>query len=100
MNLKDTDHEWPFADPKNVAVFTSTQIMRHGQPILYVTHDEEDGAWQFHAGAPSVPTADAMIVALEEVVNLDPTICQLADLPYGWFAERDTARSPWKREKI
>ena len=32
-----------------------------------------------------------MIVALSEMVEHDPTICELADLPCGWCADRDVA---------
>ena len=39
--------DWPFDDPKNVATFTVHQIARDRNPILRVTHDSEDGAWQF-----------------------------------------------------
>ena len=49
--------------PKNVAVFTTRQVVHDGQPILWVTHDEDDGAWQFHTGG-SADEADAMIVGL------------------------------------
>ncbi len=96
MKSSSQNQDWPFADPKNVAVFTTTQILRSGQPILRVSHDEEDGAWQFHTGAAQVETKDLMIVALEEIVEHDRSICELADLPFGWFAERDGIGDSWK----
>jgi hypothetical protein len=99
MKAKSTKDDWPFADPKNVAVFTTTHIMRLGKPILYVSHDDEDGAWQFHTSAPHVSVRDAMIVALKEMVEHDATICELADLPCGWFAERDAIGGPWRRAR-
>ena len=92
-----TEKGWPFADPKNVAVFTTTQVLRLRHPILHVSHDADDGAWQFHSGASQVSADDAMIVALEEIVEHDPSICELADLPCGWFAERDSVGSAWRR---
>jgi hypothetical protein len=95
VKIESTD--WPFADPKNVAVFTTTHVLRRGQPILYVSHDEEDGAWQFHTGAEQLSADDAMIVSLEEMVEHDPTILELADLPCGWYAERDSVGSSWRR---
>ena len=99
VKSQSTKDEWPFAEPKNVAVFTTTQVMRLRQPVLHVSHDDEDGAWQFHTGAQQVSAGDAMIVALSEMVEHDPTICELADLPCGWFAERESIGSPWKREQ-
>lgn len=95
MNKFQAD-DWPFADPQNVAVFTRKQVMRHGQPIVYVTHDEEDGAWQFHSDG-DCSDEDAMIVALSSVLRLDPTIAELADLPFGWTAWRPNADAPWQR---
>jgi len=92
-------YHWPFADPRNVAVFTTTHVVRGRKPILHVSHDAEDGAWQFHSDSPTASAADILVVALEEMVDYDPTICDLADLPCGWIAERDKLGSPWKKAK-
>ena len=96
MKTQHTKDEWPFADPKNIVVFTTTQILRLGQPILYVSHDEDDGAWQFHTGE-QVSDEDAMVVTLSEMVEHDQSICELADLPFEWIAERERVGSPWRR---
>lgn len=87
---------WPFADPPNVAVFTTTAIVKGGRPILRVTHDAADGAWQFHTGL-GAEAGDAMIVALREIVRLDPSVASLSDLPYGWVATREDLAAEWKR---
>jgi hypothetical protein len=97
MKAQSIEDDWPFRDPRNVAVFTTAQVFRLRQPILHVSHDDDDGAWQFHTGAQQVSAEDAMVVALREVVAHDPSICELADLPCGWFAERDSIGSPWRR---
>jgi hypothetical protein len=97
MSTDNTKSDWPFADPKNVAVFTTTTIVRRGHPVLYVSHDDDDGAWQFHSGAEHVSIRDAMIVSLSEMVERDTTLCELADLPCGWIAERDGIGGPWRR---
>ena len=88
--------DWPFEDPPNVAVFTTTAVVKGGIPILRVTHDDDDGAWQFHTGH-NVDAGDAMIVALREVVRLDPSVKSLADLPYGWIAVRESVAAEWRR---
>ena len=36
-----------FVDDLNTAVFTTKFILESQSPIMYVYHDEEDGAWQF-----------------------------------------------------
>ena len=91
--------QWPFEDPKNVAAFTVREIVEGDSPILLVTHDEDDGAWQFLTGS-TVSTSDMMIVGLGKMVEADPTLRQLADLPLGWRAVRDGPDKPWKREPI
>jgi hypothetical protein len=87
---------WPFEDPENVAVITVRQIVDLGQSILYVTHDAEDGCWQFLTGG-QVTEEDAMVVSLKNMCKLDPTLYQLANLPMGWIAERDSVDQPWVR---
>ena len=92
----DTSEVWPFDEPPNVAVLTTTHIILHGMPVLYVSHDDDDGGWQFHYGGP-VTGSDAMIVALRELLNRHPELAELADLPYGWKAERSAPGKPWVR---
>lgn len=94
--MNKTEPNWLFEDPPNVAVITSTDIVHHGKPILFVSHDNDDGAWQFHTGE-NVLIDDAMIVALAKIVALDYSIQELADLPLGWIAKRQTANHSWMR---
>lgn len=42
--------EFPFYDPPNVATIICRHILENGAPILYISHDEDDGAWQFLCG--------------------------------------------------
>ncbi|HEX4144267.1 MAG TPA: hypothetical protein VHY91_12225 [Pirellulales bacterium] len=89
--------DWPFEDPRNVAIITVRQIVREGAPILYVTHDADDGAWQFLPGF-DVVVEDALVLALSEIVDLDPSVADLANLPFGWEAHRSCAGDPWTRK--
>jgi hypothetical protein len=94
------DSTWQFADPPNVATFTLRSVMERRHPILLVVHDRDDGGWQFLDGR-NVQMSEAMLVGLEEIVNLDPSVLELADLPLGWYARRESARDAWIRsEKI
>ena len=47
--MKSRD-QWPFADPKDVAVITLKSIAMGGSPVLHVTHDADDGMWQYLDG--------------------------------------------------
>jgi hypothetical protein len=86
---------WPFPTPPNTATVTVRQIIEDGDPILYVVHDAEEG-WQFLTGGKFV-VEDSRLVALRVMVELDPTLRQLADLPPGWEAERTDRNQPWRR---
>lgn len=89
--------EWPFSDPKNVATFVSKHILT-GDVICHVYHSWEDGSWSF---LPDRKTADGdcKIICLHNVYELDPSVGELADLPYGWKASRVSANHPWERSK-
>ncbi len=91
--------DWPFQDPPNVAVFTSKDIVEDGKWIYYVCHDEDDGAWQFHSidGPPS-SQSNARLVSLKSIVELDPSVTVLSDLPVGWCAWREAKNSVWQRQ--
>jgi hypothetical protein len=54
--------------------------------------DDEDGAWQFHGSQSSRQEGDARVVSLQNIVELDDTIRDLADLPVGWHAWRTGGR--------
>ncbi|MBY0456341.1 MAG: DUF4262 domain-containing protein [Gemmataceae bacterium] len=88
-------HGWPFPDPPNVITFTSRPVMAQEKPILHAARDS-DGAWQFHTGEP-VDLKDAMVVALEEVVKLDPTLTELGNLERGTQATRTAVGAEWER---
>lgn len=90
--------KWPFNDPPNVAVFTNLKIVERTTWIQRVTHDEDDGAWQFH---PHGGTAEqeASVVGLKTIVEIDPSILSLCDLPLGWYAWRENQTAAWHREK-
>jgi hypothetical protein len=96
--LDSSMDEWPFADSENVATLTTRQVVEDGEPILIVFHYADDGMWQLSTAA-SFEEADAMIVSLREVFDIDPSIGELADLPPGWRASRRAAGEPWQRQE-
>lgn len=90
--------DWPFQDPPKTAVFTTRRIITGGHPILFVTHDEEDGAWQFHDGH-QVEDEKPLIVSLLNIANRDSSILELGDLALGWHAWRTDIHAPWQRAR-
>jgi hypothetical protein len=90
--------DWKFPEPTNVITITTRQVVKEGKPILLATHDGDESAWQFLSGDP-VDLSDAMVVCLWEMVKLDPTLAELADLPVGWRATREAVGKPWRRTR-
>lgn len=72
------------------------QILERLEPILWVSHDADDHGWQF-IGTSDASLVDARLVCLEEIVRLDPSVLEVADLLPGWQAFRDTVGGPWSR---
>jgi hypothetical protein len=85
--------DWPFSDPEDLAVFTLKRIVQGESPILRVTHDEEDGGWQFLDDG-EVAVEGASIVSLRQMTCIDSGILELSDLPLGWVAERPGPGEP------
>lgn len=90
---------WPFADPENTMSVSVRQVMQKEKPILLVCRDSEDGTWQFLTGGPFA-APDALLVQLKNVVALDPTVMELANLPLGWQASRTTVQGAWQRSPM
>ena len=87
-----------FESPNGLAI-TTRQVMEQGWPILLVTHDaEEPPGWQFINGQDTNDRANGIPVHVEHVIERDPSVMELADLPEGWQARRDSEDSPWIRE--
>jgi hypothetical protein len=90
-----TKEKKQFKESPDTEVFTSTFVLK-GHDVLYVSHDKSDGAWQFH----SVDNLDnfkevARIVSLQEIVKLDSSLTEVADMKPGFCAERKSKNSEW-----
>ena len=66
-------------------------------PITRVFHDIDDGTWEFHGPQESDPK-DMAYLCLHCIVDKDPSINELYDLPVGWSAWRESVTAPWERE--
>ncbi len=85
-----------FNDSLNTAVFTTKFVIKEKKPITYVSHDDEDGAWQFFSDDDFEQYEDvAMLVSLEEIITIDNTVLQIADLPFGYIATRRLLNDNW-----
>lgn len=75
------------------AIFTLKQIVREGLPILYVVHDKDD-EWQFLSNG-NVSVDDLMIISLDEVLNIDPSLENILWIPEGTEARRERIGGDW-----
>ena len=96
MSHSHNFQSWPFQDAVNTSSFTTRQVLENLHPIVEVYHDH-DGDWQFLCGTTS-DTADLKLVCLGCMLERDATLSELADIPPGWYATRETPKSNWVRE--
>jgi hypothetical protein len=94
--LLDRNTDFKFYEERNLAVFTTKQIF-DGDTILYVYHNE-DGDWQFYSTInPNLD--DSLLVCLDEITKLDPSINDVFNLQLGWRAWRASKEDEWKFEE-
>ena len=89
--------DWKFPDPPHTGVILSKTVNAGTEPVTFVSHDAEDGAWQLLGDSMSEP--GGVISCFHHPIDRDPSIAELADLPLGWYAERDKIGEPWVRRK-
>lgn len=89
-------------DPREastVPVITQRRVITQALPICMVIHTDGD-QWFFLSNAASDLPDPSITTTLDVVLKLDPTIVQLATLPRGWRADRNTAADPWIRSEL
>lgn len=85
---------------KGIYVFTTRNVMIERLPILKVVCDE-DGDWQFFA-KDDIPTfQNALLVSLDEILQMDKTLeTIISQLSLGQFAYRKDILSIWEIEEL
>jgi hypothetical protein len=91
--------DWKFSDKPHTKTFISKAVAEGQEWITYVTHDLSDGAWQF-VGDTGIENGGPVLACLHHMVEKDPTLTELADMPRGWYAERETPEAPWERFEL
>lgn len=86
---------YKFKEPENTACFVCDHVFRKKRQILYVTHDKDDGSWQFLCGQSDHTDANAKVISLKEATKIDKTINDLYELPLGAGAERKSIQDIW-----
>jgi hypothetical protein len=88
--------DWPFDQASDVAAITTRQVLENHLPILRVTHYADDHSWAFVCGTTD-DEKDGRVISMSEALELDSTLREVADLPPGWTAWRETSKDVWHR---
>ena len=90
-----------FKDSLNTAVFTTKFVIVDKKDITIVRHEPEDGAWTFFSADEYKNYEEvAKVVGLGEIIKIDSTILEIADLPVGYYASRKSKNDKWNVEKL
>lgn len=95
---KSSTFKWKFPDNLHARAYLSEDVSSGKESVTYVSHDEDDGAWQFLGNSMS-DGGGPVLTCLHHPIDDDPSLVELADLPLGWFAEREKPGEPWIRQK-
>jgi hypothetical protein len=89
---KSSLFSWKFPDSPHAQAFLSKAVHNGVEPITFVSHDADDGAWQFLGD--SMSDTGGVLVCLHHPIDRDPSLVELSDLPLGWYAAQ------WRRRPV
>jgi len=75
--------------------FVCIHVFEARRPVRLVSH--EDGEWQLLCGGAHDPGETPRVVGFHHLIERDPSLQELLDLPPDWDAERESVESPWVR---
>ena len=78
---------------KNKSAITNKYVVNNNSIIVSVFYDE-DGDWQF-LGEEEVSEEDAIVVSIQEMIDIDKSLVNLPDLKEGESAYRKNKESIW-----
>jgi hypothetical protein len=85
---------WEFDQPKNCAALTTRFVLEDDFPVLVVEHFEDDHSWAFLCGTTDLED-DARVISMEEIIDRDKTLVEIANLKPGYRAYRVNINSEW-----
>ena len=84
-----------FKDAPETACIVCQHVLGGKNPITFISHDKEDGMWQFLCSEDHI-LEDVRLISLAEAFQIDGSIGQVADLPRGFVMERTEPKGRWK----
>jgi hypothetical protein len=85
-----------FAD-RQLGVFASRDVIDGSRAVELVFHHDEDDAWEFLTGDEESVDQIALVHVIH-LLEADPSLRDLEDLPAGWKAWRGAPKDDWVRE--
>ena len=86
--------KYSFSEPENTTCLSCDHIIDKNADILYVAHDQEDGMWQFLCGRENHTEENAKVVSMGNIMNRDPNLNKIHDMPEGVCGERENIKKP------
>lgn len=86
---------WKWPVPPDHAVTTTTAVLEDGAPVRCVRRDIVGETWFFLEGAAWPNPSTFMGIDLELLLDIEPSLETLSDLPPGWNAFRDEDSARW-----
>ena len=83
---------------KEFLVFVCSHVFKSESPVLFVSR--ADGDWQLLCGGMHDENEVPQVVGLNHLLDHDPSLHAILDLPSGWEAVRPTQGSVWGRHPI
>jgi hypothetical protein len=83
---------------KEAPAFVCSHVFEGHRSILLVSRAEGD--WQFICGGAHDEADVPRVVGLNHLIEDDPSLSEILDLPSDWEAERETQGGRWQRRPI
>jgi hypothetical protein len=90
-------HAWPVDASPDAVCVTLRSVLDGTKPVLLVSHDASDGTWQMLTG-DAFAADETRRVSLSGMVAHDARLLEVADLPLGWLAWRESPTAAWNRQ--
>lgn len=81
-----------------VAAYVCSHVFEKKRPVLLVVR--EGGDWQFLCGGEHDRDAIPLVIGMNHLIESDPSLAELDDLPSDWQAERSSVGLPWRRSPL
>ena len=90
-----------FKESANTAVLTTKFIVNDNKPITLVRHNPEDSTWEFFSDDKYDNFTEVVkIIGLGQLVKIDNSVLEIADMKLGYYAHRKTKKENWIVDKL